>query len=610
MVAPVQGSIGKSSTAPETQDYLSELTNFYNKPENEGKESEFVAPNGSKYKIQDASYLATVRSNVNTGKLDASPVAASNPANASKDDSSNKTLSKNANTEIGSYAADKKAKADKNSSNEQVNPDEAKNSGGNALSKGPNAMQDSGAQLDKLAAKEPIVEAKINKAKTETAKNQQETKELFQKMDADNVKIAKISKEITAKTQQKFHKAVQARRAKMEAKAEQAAAALEEDSTTQSGAKMGFEGKLMTTAGSSSGGNAGNDAAQQKAWEDTMKGKIDVSTKAVQAEEPKLANAKAAGEKAAQPLLEQASASDASASDAHYNGIDARQDGTVQDVVEGVAIGASTIDTIKGIAKVATGVSMNAAPPYTAGTPTIIKGVLAIVMGVIGIAVGIVSLVKNIQNTNKTCGNLDKQSDSLEKQADTQRTQAAVARRNAVAQTQASNAKILKADQALNKASQECSAGLSSSEMPAINTDGMDKDQLETVKKERYDQIMQHEQAHAAIIGGTPVIETDANGVAVGGYVAIEVPSVDESDLEGTIEKAQKVIDAALAPSNPSSQDQSVASRAKDVLSKAQDKLKEKTENAEKEGKEKPEEAKTEQPKANEVKPELQTKAA
>ncbi len=571
MVAPVQGSIGKSSTAPETQDYLNELTNFYNKPENEGVKSEFVAPDGSKFEIKDASYLSTVKSNVNTGKLKGT------------EEFGNKAVSKNADTEIGSYAADKKAKADKQSKND---PAQQKQSEGKSkMAQGKDFVQNGKKPVEELQNQQPGIEGQIKAKQAETVKIQGENKKAFEQMEANNKELGSITKQITEKTKQKFQKAAKVRRAQMAAKAAKAAEAAEADSTTQSGAKMGFEGKLMTTAGASSG-NAGNDAAMQKAWEDTMNGKINVSVKSIQAEQPKLANVKEAGEKAAQPLLDQASGSDKAADGA----ADARKDGNVNG---GINIGGDVLGIVVGIVQC-----------VTAGT-----NVAAWVSGIAAILVGVVKGIVDGVNTNKNAKRQDDQIDNFNAQADDQRTQAMVARKNAIAQTQASNAKIIQATQNLNKVSQELSEGLSSSEMPAFNTDGMDEAQLETVKQARYDQIMEHEMTHASIIGGTPVIETDANGVAIGGYVEIEVPSVNEADLEGTIEKAQRVIDAALAPSNPSSQDQSVASRAKDVLSKAQDLMEEKTEKQEKPEENKSEE-KTQETKANEVKPELQTKAA
>lgn len=580
MVAPVQGSIGKSSAAPETQDYLNELTNFYNKPENEGVESEFVSPDGSKFKITDASYLSTVRSNVNTGKFDG--------ANAD-----NKSVSKDADTQIGSYAADKKAKAEKQGDSQ--GDASAKANSDNAMSQGDNFMKSGTKPLESASKQQDSIASKIKSNQAETSKNTAESKQTFEQMDQNAKQMETISKQTTAKTNQNFKKAQKIRKEKIKAKAEKAAEkALEADSTTQSGSKMGFEGKLMTTAGASTGGNAGNDAAMQKAWEDTMNGKINVSNKAIQSEEPKLANVKDAGEKAAQPALDQAKMSEDAAGEASDQ---------KKDTIEGGVVNVGIDVVMLAIGIITTTVAANATP----------FAVAALLSGIVSI---LTSLVKGIVDTKTSCDTADgqqKQIDANNKAAEEQKSQSMTARKNAIVQTQASNAKLIQANQNLNKVSQECSSDLSSSEMSAINTDGMDKDQLETVKKDRYNQIMQHEQAHAAIIGGSPVIETDANGVAIGGYVQIDVPSVDEADLEGTIEKAQRVIDAALAPSDPSSQDQNVASQAKDVLSKAQDLLAEKTEKADKEDEKKPEEAKNEEKietKANEVKPELQTKAA
>ena len=594
MTAPIQSTVGKTSTAPATQDYLNELNLFYAKPENEGVQSEFTAPDGSKYKISDASYLSTVRTNVDTGKFDA------------KAEANNKELSKDADTSVGSYAADKKAAADKQQSNGPTVSDakaaeaegaESKKSSGNLISQSENVKTSSTSQIDATKAQEPNLEAKLTQTEAHIAENKAATKETFAKMEADNGKMDKLSKAIVVATEQKFHQAVAKRKAKIEkekAKAEaNAEAASEGDSTQQSGAKMGFGGKLMTTAPASTGsaGNAGN-AAQEKAWEDTMNGKLTTQSKVIATEVPQLENVKEAGAKAAQPLLDQADASKTSAANQETSRHNAVVNGESQYLGEGFQMGAGVAGCVTGGITIASGCGANIPPPFTSGIPLIVAGVAQVLSGLTTIGLGIKGAVDNVGSMRTTARACEKQHDSFLATASTQETQSMVARRGAIVQAQADNVKIIKATQALNKASQEMSQGLSSSSLPGINTDGMDKDQLETVKQDRYNQIMAHEQQHASIIGGSPVIETDSNGVAVGGYVQIDVPSLNESDLEGTIEKAQKVVDAALAPSDPSSQDQSIASQAKDVLSKAQDMLAEKTEKAKAEEDKKPEEKK------------------
>ena len=90
--------------------------------------------------------------------------------------------------------------------------------------------------------------------------------------------------------------------------------------------------------------------------------------------------------------------------------------------------------------------------------------------------------------------------------------------------------------------------------------------------KQRYDEIYAHELAHkqaAGSFGGSIVIEKDGNGIPVGGHVAIKMPGLNPADPEKTIQHSDTVIRAALAPSDPSSQDLKVASEARNIKSKA-----------------------------------------
>ena len=91
--------------------------------------------------------------------------------------------------------------------------------------------------------------------------------------------------------------------------------------------------------------------------------------------------------------------------------------------------------------------------------------------------------------------------------------------------------------------------------------------------KQRYDEVYAHELAHknaAGALGGNIVIEKDADGIPVGGHVDIKMPSLDPKNPDKTIQHADTVIRAALAPSDPSSQDLKVASEARSVRQKAQ----------------------------------------
>jgi len=91
--------------------------------------------------------------------------------------------------------------------------------------------------------------------------------------------------------------------------------------------------------------------------------------------------------------------------------------------------------------------------------------------------------------------------------------------------------------------------------------------------RKRYVEIYSHELAHknaAGALAGPIVIEKDISGVPVGGHVSIQMPKVNPNNPEETIKKANIVKKAALAPSDPSSQDLKVASEADSVKSKAQ----------------------------------------
>lgn len=98
--------------------------------------------------------------------------------------------------------------------------------------------------------------------------------------------------------------------------------------------------------------------------------------------------------------------------------------------------------------------------------------------------------------------------------------------------------------------------------------------------KARDREVKTHEQAHIAA-GGSYVkggasydYQTGPDGkqYAVGGSVNIDTSPVD-GDPEATIAKAQVVIKAALAPAEPSSQDQKVASAARQMMSEARKEL-------------------------------------
>ena len=98
--------------------------------------------------------------------------------------------------------------------------------------------------------------------------------------------------------------------------------------------------------------------------------------------------------------------------------------------------------------------------------------------------------------------------------------------------------------------------------------------------KARDREVKTHEQAHIAA-GGSYVkggatydYQTGPDGkqYAVGGSINIDTSPVD-GDPEATIAKAQVVIKAALAPAEPSGQDQKVASAARQMMNEARKEL-------------------------------------
>lgn len=103
--------------------------------------------------------------------------------------------------------------------------------------------------------------------------------------------------------------------------------------------------------------------------------------------------------------------------------------------------------------------------------------------------------------------------------------------------------------------------------------------QIEELKS-RDREVKNHEQAHIAaggsyVLGGaTYDYQTGPDGkqYAVGGSVNIDTSPVD-GNPEATIAKAQVVIKAALAPAEPSGQDQKVASAARQMMSEARKEL-------------------------------------
>lgn len=94
--------------------------------------------------------------------------------------------------------------------------------------------------------------------------------------------------------------------------------------------------------------------------------------------------------------------------------------------------------------------------------------------------------------------------------------------------------------------------------------------------KNRDQEVRNHELAHLSAAGGIAIsgahysYTTGPDGIryATGGDVGIDTSTV-AGDPEATLRKAETIRRAALAPANPSSQDQSVAAMAAEMASKA-----------------------------------------
>ncbi len=109
-----------------------------------------------------------------------------------------------------------------------------------------------------------------------------------------------------------------------------------------------------------------------------------------------------------------------------------------------------------------------------------------------------------------------------------------------------------------------------------------DEEKKEVVELKRRDQeVRQHEQAHVAAAGryaqGGPQYEfttgPDGRQYATGGHVNIDVSPARTP--EATIQKAQVIRRAALAPAEPSGQDRAVAAQASQLESEARRELQE-----------------------------------
>ena len=92
--------------------------------------------------------------------------------------------------------------------------------------------------------------------------------------------------------------------------------------------------------------------------------------------------------------------------------------------------------------------------------------------------------------------------------------------------------------------------------------------------RKNYNKIYAHEMAHKSAGGtfaGEISIERNSEGIPVSGHVPIQMPVLDKSNPQKTIDHANVVIKAALAPGDPSDQDYKVANQARQIKQQAQD---------------------------------------
>lgn len=87
-----------------------------------------------------------------------------------------------------------------------------------------------------------------------------------------------------------------------------------------------------------------------------------------------------------------------------------------------------------------------------------------------------------------------------------------------------------------------------------------------------YNHIYAHEMAHKMAGGsfaGAITIERNSQGIPVAGHVPIQMPVMDKKNPQKTIDHANTVIRAAMAPLDPSSQDYKVANQAQNIKMQA-----------------------------------------
>ena len=118
-----------------------------------------------------------------------------------------------------------------------------------------------------------------------------------------------------------------------------------------------------------------------------------------------------------------------------------------------------------------------------------------------------------------------------------------------------------------------------SSKTTHVQLSDKEKIQVERLKKED-ERVRTHESAHKSAAGslanGAPnykfKLGPDGKRYAIGGHVKIDISEV-ANNPEATIRKAQQIKTAALAPAEPSAQDQKVAVQASRMEAKARQEL-------------------------------------
>ena len=107
----------------------------------------------------------------------------------------------------------------------------------------------------------------------------------------------------------------------------------------------------------------------------------------------------------------------------------------------------------------------------------------------------------------------------------------------------------------------------------AQQNNAANQSQKDALIQKNYSEIYAHEKAHqnaGGSLAGAIVIEKNEEGIPVGGHVNIKMPSLNPQNPQKTIDDANTVIRAAMAPSDPSSQDYAVAAQAQNIKMRAQ----------------------------------------